>query len=342
MRRVLRRQASLRARPDWRIARRSTCESLRKRRDLGDGRLRGTFLQTKAETGRLAMDEPSLHNIPHARQFALGSGSRKHTLALRAAFAPARGKVLLLADYRQFELRMMLHFAGDAELTARLVGPSAPCDPFRGLAALWCGKDAAAVTEDERAWAKTVSYGLLYGKAVSTMAFDLNIDVAQAQLMVDAFKESMPAIKAWLTRCVEDSRQQHLPGVTTLAGRRRLLPDLIAVCARRARRAHAWPAADELATRRRVTTSAPAAQRSGRPSTPSARRASYKHVRSHAGRKQLTRTLHAQGSAADVMKRAMTQLQRHLAADPARRATLLLSVRAREASLLAVFVAWHS
>ena len=214
---------------DCRIAHGSTCESLRKRRDVGDGRLRGTFLQTKAETGRLAMDEPSLHNVPHARQFTLGTAARKHTLALRAAFAPARGRVLLLADYRQFELRMMLHFAGDAALMARLVGPDAPCDPFKGLAALWCGKAVAAVTEDERAWAKTVSYGLLYGKAVSTMAFDLNIDVAQAQLMVDAFKESLPAIKAWLTRCVEDAKQQQLAGVTTVAGRRRLLPDLNAV-----------------------------------------------------------------------------------------------------------------
>ena len=53
------------------------------------------------------------------------------------------------------------------------------------------------------------------------------------------------------------------------------------------------------------------------------------------------RRLDAQGSAADVMKRAMTQLQRHLAADPARRATLLLSVRAPrgKALLRAVFVA---
>ena len=176
------------------------------------------------------MDEPSLHNIPHARHFRLAAAPRRqHTLALRSAFAPAAGRVLLLADYRQFELRMMLHFAGDADLTARLVGPEATCDPFKGLAALWCRKPVEAVTEDERAWAKTVSYGLLYGKAVSTMAFDLDIDVAQAQIMVDAFKESLPAVGAWLKRCVEESRQQHMPGVTTIAGRRRMLPDLIAV-----------------------------------------------------------------------------------------------------------------
>ena len=221
------------------FARRSTCESLRKRTgDLGDCRLRGTFLQTKAETGRLAMDEPSLHNIPHARQFTLGAAGgaqRQHTLALRAAFAPPAGRVLLLADYRQFELRMMLHFAGDAELTARLVGPAAPCDPFQGLAALWCRKLVTTVTDAERHWAKTVSYGLLYGKGVSTMAFDLGIDVAQAQVMVDAFKESLPAVGAWLKHCVEASRQQEMPCVTTIGGRRRMLPDLNAVRARSAR-----------------------------------------------------------------------------------------------------------
>jgi DNA polymerase-1 len=248
---------------DCRIAHGSTCESLRKRRDVGDGRLRGTFLQTKAETGRLAMDEPSLHNVPHARQFTLGSAARKHTLALRAAFAPARGRVLLLADYRQFELRMMLHFAGDAALTARLVGPDAPCDPFKGLAALWCRKAVDAVTEDERAWAKTVSYGLLYGKAVSTMAFDLDIDVAQAQIMVDAFKESLPAVRAWLKRCVDEAREQDLPGVTTIAGRRRMLPDLIAVRAPGARAGRKGRRADAC-TRRRATTGERAARRSGR------------------------------------------------------------------------------
>src|SRR5207247_7812980 len=72
-----------------------------------DGRIHATFNQTVARTGRLSSDNPNLHNIPirseEGRQF-------------RRVFVPAPGRVLLVADYNQIELRCIAHLAEDPAL----------------------------------------------------------------------------------------------------------------------------------------------------------------------------------------------------------------------------------
>lgn len=121
----------------------------------------------------------------------------------------------------------MVHYARDEALAAALSNPAA--DPFITLASRWTGKPAAAVLPPERAWAKTVCYGLLYGKGCASLAAEMGIPVAAASALVDAFKASLPGLTAWLAATVAAARAAEPgPHVRTLSGRLRDLPRLAA------------------------------------------------------------------------------------------------------------------
>src|SRR5205085_5039840 len=69
-------------------------------------RLHTTFALTVAQTGRLSSNDPNLQNIPVRTDL----GKR-----IRTAFVAGKGKMLVSADYSQFELRIAAYLAGDTE-----------------------------------------------------------------------------------------------------------------------------------------------------------------------------------------------------------------------------------
>jgi DNA polymerase I-like protein with 3'-5' exonuclease and polymerase domains len=76
--------------------------------------------------------------------------------------------VLISADYKQLELRLMAHFSQDPGLVGafRYVGDcSAACaDPFKQLAAKWKNLPSAdAVSDEDRTRVKGLAYGMVYG-----------------------------------------------------------------------------------------------------------------------------------------------------------------------------------
>jgi DNA polymerase-1 len=177
-----------------------------------DGRIHATFNQTVARTGRLSSDQPNLHNIPVrsdvGRQF-------------RKAFVPAPGHRLLIADYNQIELRCIAHLAEDPGLIEAFTSGT---DIHNATAARVFSVDPKAVTVDQRSKAKMVSYGLAYGMESYGLAQRLNIAVEDASVILDAYFEAFPNVKAYMERTVKEARMR---GYTeTLFGRRRPIPDL--------------------------------------------------------------------------------------------------------------------
>ncbi len=177
-----------------------------------DGRIHATFNQTVARTGRLSSDQPNLHNIPvrseEGRQF-------------RRAFIPAPGCVLLVADYNQIELRCIAHLAEDPGLIAAFTAGE---DIHTATASRVFGVEAGDVTVRMRSTAKMVSYGLAYGMEAYGLGQRLNIPTDEAAVILDAYFDAFPNVRAYMERTVKEARMR---GYTeTLFGRRRPIPEL--------------------------------------------------------------------------------------------------------------------
>ncbi|MFV0525537.1 MAG: DNA polymerase I [Acidimicrobiales bacterium] len=178
-----------------------------------DGRIHARFNQTVARTGRLSSEHPNLHNIPVRTE--LGR-------SFRAAFVPAPGQRLLVADYNQIELRCIAHLAHDPGLIEAF---TTGADVHRIVAARVFGVEPGAVDFEQRSRAKMVSYGLAYGMEAYGLAQRLGFRTGEAQEILDAYFESFPAVRDYMTATVTEARNR---GYTeTLFGRRRAIPELM-------------------------------------------------------------------------------------------------------------------
>lgn len=177
-----------------------------------DGRLHTHFNQLATATGRLSSSQPNLQNIPIRGV---------HGPRMRACFNAADGNMLAAADYSQVELRVLAHFSKDPALIDAFRHDE---DIHARTAALIHEKDIADVTDSERRGAKTINFGLIYGMGVQKLARELKIKQTEAQEFTDKYFEKMATLKAYYDTIVEDALKHGF--VTTLAGRRRLLPEL--------------------------------------------------------------------------------------------------------------------
>ena len=188
-------------------------DALPKLIDPGTGRVHTTYSQSVAVTGRLSSVSPNLQNIPIRSQ-----DGRE----VRKGFIPRDGDhVLLSADYSQVELRIMAAMSGDEAMLAAF---RAGEDIHRASAARVFGVAPEAVTAGQRASAKTVNFGIIYGISAFGLADRMNISRSEAKDIIDTYFAQYPAIKAYMDQCIETARAQGY--VETYFGRRRYLPDI--------------------------------------------------------------------------------------------------------------------
>lgn len=176
------------------------------------GRIHPMFHQTGAATGRLSSSHPNVQNIPIRSE----DGIR-----IREAFIPADGCVLLSADYSQVELRILAHFSGDASLREAFAEGA---DIHRRTAAEVAGIAEEDVSGEQRAAAKAVNFGILYGLSAFGLARQLGLPTGEAQAMIDAYFGRYLGVRHFLDQTLETAKEQG--HVRTLLGRRRYLPDL--------------------------------------------------------------------------------------------------------------------
>ncbi len=177
-----------------------------------DSRLHTHFNQLATATGRLSSSKPNLQNIP-IRGI--------HGPRMRGCFTAAPGNKLAAADYSQIELRVLAHFSKDPALIDAFQNNE---DIHTRTAALLNDKTVDEVLPEERRNAKTINFGLIYGMGVQKLARELSITQNQAKEFTETYFEKLATLKAYYDTIVEDAQQHGF--VTTLAGRRRLLPEL--------------------------------------------------------------------------------------------------------------------
>jgi DNA polymerase I len=178
-----------------------------------DGRLRTTFNQVAAATGRLSSVNPNLQNIPIRGE--LGRQIRK-------AFVPGSpDQLLLVADYSQIELRVLAHLSSDEGLAEAF---AADQDVHAVTAAKVYRLPIDQVDAEMRRFAKMVNYGLAYGMNSYGLAQRLGIPPDEAQAFIDAYFAGFPRVREFLERQVGMATAEGF--TATILGRRRYLPEL--------------------------------------------------------------------------------------------------------------------
>lgn len=182
------------------------------------GRLHCNFKQCGAGTGRFTCSGPNLQNIPIRTELG-----RK----LRECFIPEEGWVLVALDYSQIEPRLVAHLSQEPVwLEAFRTGE----DLYTATAkAIWPDIPRDATKDDipvQRAKAKTVTLGMLYGAGPAKIANEAKIPYDEAVSLIDAFWGALPVLRAWLDKQVEAVRADPDHCAYTMFGRRRHLPDI--------------------------------------------------------------------------------------------------------------------
>nr|WP_257393603.1 DNA polymerase I [Neisseria meningitidis] len=177
-----------------------------------DGRVHTTYAQAVAITGRLASNNPNLQNIP----IRTAEGRR-----VRRAFTAPQGSVIVSADYSQIELRIMAHLSGDKTLIAAFQNGE---DVHRRTAAEVFGIAPENVSSEQRRYAKTINFGLIYGMGQYGLAKSLGIDNISAKNFIDRYFARYPGVAEYMQRTKEQAAAQGF--VETLFGRRLYLPDI--------------------------------------------------------------------------------------------------------------------
>jgi DNA polymerase-1 len=180
--------------------------------DPATGRVHTHYAQAVAITGRLSSNDPNLQNIP----IRTPEGRR-----VREAFIAPPGHVVASADYSQIELRIMAHISGDPGLTRAFTDGM---DVHRATAAEVFNLAAEEVTSEQRRYAKTINFGLIYGMGAFGLAQSLGIEQKAARDYIDRYFARFAGVKRYMDETKANAAATGY--VETLFGRRIELPEI--------------------------------------------------------------------------------------------------------------------
>lgn len=176
-----------------------------------DGKVHTVFKQCFTTTGRLSSTEPNLQNIPV--RYEEGREIRK-------IFIADEGHLLVGADYSQIELRLLAHFSEDEVL---LNAYRNGADIHKETAAKIFGIPESEVTSKQRALAKTVNFGIIYGQSEFGLAGSLGTTRREATEFHKKYLETFPSIEKFMKANVDKAHK--FGYMTSLKGRVRRFPE---------------------------------------------------------------------------------------------------------------------
>ncbi|MDY4789281.1 MAG: DNA polymerase I [Bacteroidales bacterium] len=171
------------------------------------------YNQFTTATGRLSSTNPNLQNIPIRTE--LGREMRK-------AFVPRNDDYILLsADYSQIELRIIASLSKDEN----------SCQAFKDGIDIHTATASKIfhiplneVTKDQRRYAKSVNFGIVYGISAFGLSEQLSIPRKEAQELIDQYFAQYPKIKTFIEESIKIAQEKGY--AQTLMKRRRYLYDI--------------------------------------------------------------------------------------------------------------------
>lgn len=169
------------------------------------GRLHTTFVQDRAETGRLASRSPNLQNVP-ARS--------AEGMKIRELFIPSEGQIFVASDYSQIEPRIIADLADETDMIKVYKEGG---DVYQAVA------DQVGV---DRNAGKTLVLAIAYGTGASNIASNIDISTDAAFDLIRKFNAQYPRILRLKQDVIGKARRCAPMYTTTILGRRRYLPRL--------------------------------------------------------------------------------------------------------------------
>ena len=177
------------------------------------GKIHTTYNQTVTATGRISSANPNLQNIPIRTE---------EGREIRRAFIADNGDLFMSADYSQIELRLIADMSGDKDMIDAFLSEA---DIHQATAAKIFHKAISDVSEEERRRAKTANFGIIYGISAFGLSQRLRIPRGEAKELIDGYFRTYPHISEYISETIEKAK--HDGYVTTIMGRKRMLPDIM-------------------------------------------------------------------------------------------------------------------
>ena len=173
-------------------------------------RIHPEFNQLGAATGRFSCNNPNFQQIPRQSENA----------PFRSCFNPEPGYKLVTTDYSTFEMRIMAELSGDPNLVDAF---RRGVDVHSNTAALMFGlemsDDFAKKYPNERFAAKSINFGLMYGRGPTSLAKQLGISPERGREYLEKYFKSYPGVKKYLEKVSNEAVKKGWS--TTPAGRKR-------------------------------------------------------------------------------------------------------------------------
>src|ERR1700736_302922 len=177
-----------------------------------DGRIHGQVNPLGTDTGRFSSSEPNMENISRGE--------------LRTAFVASVGNVLVIADYRQIELRAAAYFSGDKRMIEAFIKGE---DLHTKTVSIVLGKSEKEITNEDRQLAKALNFGLLYGQSAEGLAryaktrFGIEMTEKQAAKTRAVFFKHYDGLARWHAKAWGEVECTEVVEGRTILGRRRLI-----------------------------------------------------------------------------------------------------------------------
>ncbi len=145
-------------------------------------RIHADFNQLRTDTGRFSCSNPNLQQIPATEEY-------------RSCFVAGKNNKLVIADYSQVELRILAELSQDAQFIRAFESGE---DLHKATASSMFGVPIEDVTKEMRTQAKSINFGLAYGRGAGSLALQIGTSIEEAKDLINIYFQVYSGIKHWL------------------------------------------------------------------------------------------------------------------------------------------------
>jgi DNA polymerase I-like protein with 3'-5' exonuclease and polymerase domains len=179
------------------------------------GRIHPRYRVHGARTGRISCTDPNIHGVARLKE-------------IKRVFVADEGYELLYSDRSQAEIRMLAHVSGDDTLREACESSdihfAIACDLFQ-MTPDQMRAVPAEKKEFMRRAAKTIAFGIIYGRMPNSLAPQLGCSVEEATVYRERFLARMNQARVWIDTQRRIGRQMR--EVESIYGRKRRFPFII-------------------------------------------------------------------------------------------------------------------